>query len=186
MTRPWYRELPLASQGAAWGVWSSPALSPGSTQPLPVILTAHGLLLPAPTAALTAVTRSLHHTTSKYLTYRPPPLYPLARKGLASNGMIKMLLCPEAIACRLVCKLRILSSEAIAASRERTTASSSRRRILISEFAPRGALRSPRYRCLRWRRARPTAFVPSKARHQALRVLRSPARQSPAFRSSLR
>ena len=78
----WESELPLASQGAAWGVCrSSPALSPGSRRRYPLSLGLTGYFQPA----LTAVT-SLHHTTSKYLTYHPPPLYP---QGLASNGKIK-------------------------------------------------------------------------------------------------
>ena len=54
----------------------------GFTPLLPVILsgsraTSTSLRLPS----LTAVTRSLHHTTSKVFNLPPPPLYPLASQG---------------------------------------------------------------------------------------------------------
>ena len=75
----WESELPLASQGAAWGVCrSSPALSPqaGSRSHYPL---SHSGLTGYFQPALTAVT-SLHHTTSKYLTYHPLPCIPSPRK----------------------------------------------------------------------------------------------------------
>ena len=61
----------------------------GFTPPLPVILTAHGLLLPAYGCPALRPYESITPYNFKVFNLPPPPLYPLARKGLASNGMIK-------------------------------------------------------------------------------------------------
>ncbi|MDF2956470.1 MAG: hypothetical protein OD814_000092 [Candidatus Alkanophagales archaeon MCA70_species_1] len=72
----WGCELPFASQGAAWGVWSSPARRRSRRHyPLSSRLTGY-FNQPLRLPSLTAVT-SLHHTTSKYLTYHPLPCIPI-------------------------------------------------------------------------------------------------------------
>ena len=84
----WGCELPLASQGAAWGVCSLRALSPqaGSRRHYPLSLRLTGYFYQPTAAQPYGRTRALHHTTSKYLTYHPLPCIPSLARVLQATG----------------------------------------------------------------------------------------------------